>query len=176
MRVIFHLAALLGGALALLAACQGDNEEVLPEPRPTAGATEFAQTFGELEVRLKLDNATYTQGELIQMTLTLTNTSDTTITLFYRDGQRFEFEVSASGGRPTIWRWSADRAFIQALGKEILGPGETLTYSETWAQRDNDGQSLPAGRYEARGTVVGCRNQSLTDCGFAVGGPLEITP
>jgi hypothetical protein len=35
-------------------------------------------------------------------------------------------------GARDVWRWSADRSFVQALMSISLGAGETRSYTEVW--------------------------------------------
>lgn len=69
-------------------------------------------------------------GDTVRLTLQVTNAASTPVTLSFPSGQAYDFAVLRGG--ETLWAWSADRTFIQALREETLAPGETRTYAETW--------------------------------------------
>ncbi|MBW3629490.1 MAG: hypothetical protein KY464_09350 [Gemmatimonadetes bacterium] len=63
--------------------------------------------------------------------LQITNTAATPLELRFNSGQSFDFVVTR--GAQEIWRWSSEQMFTQALRSETLAPGETRTYTATWA-------------------------------------------
>lgn len=121
------------------------------------------------------DRFQFAPGEAISMSLSLTNCSQDPKSLFYPDSQRYEFIVEDEDDNE-LWRWSQDQIFTQALGEETIEPGETVTYTEAWDQRDQDGESLPPGLYQIFGFSVGCANESTTGCHFGPGLFISITP
>jgi hypothetical protein len=76
-------------------------------------------------------------ADAVRLTLHVTNTTSAPIELGFTSGQRYDFQVAevGDGGRvgETVWTWSADRSFIQAVGTETLAPNASLSYSEEWA-------------------------------------------
>ena len=50
----------------------------------------------------------------------------------FTSGQQFDINVHRADGA-SVWTWSADKAFTQALGSRTLAAGETVTYTATWA-------------------------------------------
>jgi hypothetical protein len=101
---------------------------------------------------LTADRKTYAVGAPVRLTMSISNPARPTITLQFSSGQHYDFEVRR--GRETVWRWSAGRMFTQALTTLTVGPGERRVYSETWNQRDNNGQPVPAGTYTAIATLT----------------------
>lgn len=83
-------------------------------------------------------------GSPVDVALTVTNDFPAPVTLQFRSGQRYDFLVLNAAG-DTVWQWRAGKAFIQVLGEEQLGPGESLEFLETVEG------ALPPGDY----TVVG---------------------
>ena len=55
-----------------------------------------------------------------------------------------------------MWRWSKDKAFGEVLGEVSLEENELLTFNESWDQRDNDGQPVPAANYTVTATSTHC--------------------
>ena len=100
-----------------------------------------------IEVSVTTDRVAYAPDEPIAMRLNVTNRTDTSVVFHFSDGQRYDFLIQDVSGE-TLWRWSADKGFIQMLGEEVLGPGETLTFSETF-----EGQLTP-GTYAVVGKLV----------------------
>ena len=100
-----------------------------------------------IEVSVTTDMAAYAPDEPIAMRLNVTNRADTSVVFHFSDGQRYDFLIQDVSGE-TLWRWAADKGFVQVLGEEVLGPGETLTFSETF-----EGQ-LASGTYAVVGKLV----------------------
>lgn len=65
----------------------------------------------------------------ITMNLSIINNSAAPVTLDYTSGQRYDFAL-LDAGKADLYRWSADKQFIQALSSETLAPGQSLNYSE----------------------------------------------
>jgi hypothetical protein len=109
----YRLVAL--AALTLLTACAAREPAAAPEGSPLLASVKAA-TFGA-------DSAVFS--------LQVTNTAAAPLPLDFRSGQEFDFVVLR--GTQEVWRWSGDRMFTQALRTDTLAPGETRTYSATWA-------------------------------------------
>lgn len=86
-------------------------------------------------------------GDSVSFVLQVTNTTGAPVELEYRSGQRFDFVVERDGAE--VWRWSDGQMFTQALGRESLPPGETLTFSATWTPPPGT-----AGEFTARGILT----------------------
>jgi hypothetical protein len=71
-----------------------------------------------------------TGGDGVRLTLQVTNAGPGPVTLAFSSGQTYDFAVLRGG--ETLWTWSADRTFLQALRTETLAAGETRTFAETW--------------------------------------------
>lgn len=185
----FAAAAFVLAALIFFAACEAGEEGApvgSPQPSlsPTAVATAAAaecpivggQPARGLIARLEFDGGemAFPQGQPIEMTLTLINCDLEPVTRSFKDAQRYDFMVSDEGGAE-VWRWSADQAFAQVTGEETFQPGQKVTYSETWDQTDNEGQSVPPGTYQVTAMSSGCSAEGQ-NCGLpSVTLFLEIT-
>ena len=80
------------------------------------------------------------------MAITVTNGSKEPFQENLRTSQVYDFLVRKNGKE--IWRWSADKGFLQVITEFTLAVGQSRQYRETWSQRDNQERSVPAGRYE----------------------------
>jgi len=69
-------------------------------------------------------------GDSVRLVLQVTNGTSAPVTVTFPSGQTYDFSVS--DGANTLWSWSADRSFMQAIRTETLSPGETQTHAETW--------------------------------------------
>jgi hypothetical protein len=69
-------------------------------------------------------------GDSVRFVLQVTNASEAPLTLNFSSGQSYDFAVREGG--ETLWTWSADRSFMQALRSETLAPGQTHRLSEVW--------------------------------------------
>jgi hypothetical protein len=69
-------------------------------------------------------------GDSVRLTLQVTNATAGPVTLAFVSGQSYDFAVLRGG--ETLWQWSANKRWSQALRDETLAAGETRTYTETW--------------------------------------------
>lgn len=67
----------------------------------------------------------------LRFAFTVTNDGDGPVELRFRDGQRAEFSLIEGGEER--WRFGEGRAFTQALGRERLASGESVTYDGEWS-------------------------------------------
>lgn len=111
--------ALVLAASALLGGCPSPA----PTPMPDAAPQDAA---GPLVSSLQVE----AQRDSVRLVLQVTNATSAPLEITFPSGQSYDFSVSA-GGR-TLWTWSADMGFIQAVRTETLAPGETRTYAESW--------------------------------------------
>jgi hypothetical protein len=83
-----------------------------------------------LQNDVTVDATAAVAGEKLFMSLTIRNNTDKDVTIHYTSGQRFDFKLFDAGGA-SLYTWSADKQFLQALSDEVLEPGEQLNYTET---------------------------------------------
>jgi len=69
-------------------------------------------------------------GDTVFFVLQVTNAGTEPVDLHFRSGQSYDFVVM--DGERTVWRWSDDQMFTQALRREVLAPGATLRFEESW--------------------------------------------
>jgi flagellar hook assembly protein FlgD len=113
------------------------------------------------------------QGEGIRLTITIAASEP--ITLYYRTTQRFEIVISDADGKE-VWLWSKDRTFAEVLEQVSLKASETLSFDESWDQKDNDGQAVPTGNYTVTATSTNC-DANYTNCGqLSTSGTIQIRP
>lgn len=119
----------------------------------TAGSPEFVTS-------LSVDNAngqpadSFASGDTIQFVLTVRNRTNTTQTLWFNTGEEYNFAVVNAGTANIVWNWDEGQMFDQQFTSFTLGPGESTTFTVSWNQTDNNGQSLPAGDYEVIGGMT----------------------
>ncbi len=65
----------------------------------------------------------------LQMTLAITNNSDTTITIDHSSGQKYDFDLLDAQGE-TLYCWSADKAFMMMMTTTQIAPGEKIEFTE----------------------------------------------
>jgi len=107
----------------------------LPEVEPGPGSP--PELGSSLNVRVVEDSA--------RLEIHVTNVTSSPIVLEFMTTQRYDFEVSSADGDP-VWRWSADKAFGEALGSESLEPGESRRYEATWAGGGGSGDFIATAR------------------------------
>lgn len=102
-----------------------------------------------LLVLLALSQNTYRAGDTIVLNLFKLNLSQKPIKLNYNTGQRYDFKIDYPSGH-TLWLWSKNKSFIEALGSVRLDVGQSILYTETFTIPNN----LPAGLYQVLGWNV----------------------
>ena len=110
----------------------------------SAGGTDFPETG--MRVTVETDRDVYAPGDTVFLDLRVVNPGAAPATLRFASGQRYEFTILDAAGE-SVWTWSADKGFIQALGDERIEPGAMLTFREMFTG------GLPPGRYAVRGLV-----------------------
>lgn len=166
-RVLVALLAALAAVLVVASACGGDGEE--PSPSPTGVATPTLtptprvpfEFEGPIGIDLSTFGAFFEEGKPIQLAVTVAVRDP--MTLYYRTSQHYDLAVINAQGQE-VWRWSRDRAFAQVTEEATLEANETLSFLETWDQRDNDGQQVPVGNYQIVAESSHC-DANYENCG-----------
>ena len=70
-------------------------------------------------------------GSDVTFTFTVKNTSIQSATVQFNDAQQFDIRVWDANDT-LVWRWGADKGFLESLGTRTLAPGESVTYVEHW--------------------------------------------
>lgn len=78
-------------------------------------------------------------GAAVDLHFRIANPTGEAVTFDFPTGQRYDFAAYDANGQE-LWRWSAGKAFTQALGSVTVQPGEALEYLERW---EPDGASGP---------------------------------
>ncbi|HEX8212812.1 MAG TPA: BsuPI-related putative proteinase inhibitor [Longimicrobium sp.] len=96
-------------------------------PAPSAAPPlETSRYTGPLVSSFQVEPA----GDSVRFSLQLTNPTTAPVRLSFSSGMTHDFAVRE--GTRDVWRWSADRSFVQALMSVSLGAGETRSYTEVW--------------------------------------------
>jgi hypothetical protein len=130
-------AAVIAAAL-LAAACT-------PVPPPSQGGAPAPRrdaASGALVSSLSVE-----AGDTVRLTLQVTNATAGPLALAFVSGQSYDFAVLRGG--ETLWQWSANQRWSQALRDETLAAGETRTYTEAWVP-----ESVLQGELTARGWLT----------------------
>lgn len=103
-----------------------------------------AATQSQVTLRATTDQARYTPGQPIEVSLVAANTSRRAAVLRFSSGQRFDFSVYKLGQREPAYSWSASRMFAQVTGSLALRPGQKQSFE---AEIGDEMGSLAPGRY-----------------------------
>lgn len=114
--------ALLLALLAGAAACR-PPAGAAPSPGPELETSRYT---GPLVSSFKVEPA----ADSVRFVLQLTNPTNAPVRLSFSSGMTHDFAVRE--GARDVWRWSADRSFVQSLMSVQLGAGETRSYTEVW--------------------------------------------
>jgi hypothetical protein len=105
--------------LAMAVACRSPAPQAAPAPAEPAYR-------GPLVSSLQVEPA----ADSVRFTMQVTNPTTAAIRLSYTSGMTHDFIVRE--GAREVWRWSADRSFVQSLVSISLGAGETRSYTAVW--------------------------------------------
>lgn len=104
-------------------------------------------------VSLDLPNTLYFTSQSVPIRITIHNDSRQSVPLIYPTIQRYDFYITDSD-QNEIWRWSNNQSFPCIFLVYHLGPNEMLSYTTTWEQVDDDGQSVMPGLYYVSGVIA----------------------
>ena len=124
---------------------------------------------GPVSFILSVPKPAWSTGEPVQFEMLLQNLSALAQRLDVPSGQDFDITVSDETGR-AVWRWSEDRAFTEVFRTLTLQPREQRTFSATWDQRDDDGQPVPPGRYQATAVFTSVERIPSNPVSFTIAG------
>ncbi|MEP7000853.1 MAG: BsuPI-related putative proteinase inhibitor [bacterium] len=75
---------------------------------------------------------TATVDSLVTLTLTVRNSSRSSIEVSFSSGQQYDFAIYDAATAVQLWRWSAARAFVQTFGTQSVPSNGTLVYTAQW--------------------------------------------
>lgn len=109
---------------------------------------------GNLKLTMTLSKTTFSLGEPVNFTLTITNVSGQTIN-FTHTGLDFDFQVT-NGSNFVVYQWSNFKAIAQFIAIEPLPAGESISANFTWLQTCNfnlqvQGEPVSPGTYNIIG-------------------------
>lgn len=140
----------------------------------TAGAVADAQ-FSPVVVTVMADKPAYAVGEEVRFTLQVRNAGPAPVIVTRPTAQAFDFVVRHAGQRPVaaiadqVWAWSDNRVFAAVAEQMLMEPGRTLTFSETWDQRDRNGNPVGPGAYTVQGIFITDQNIQPAVTSFTMG-------
>jgi hypothetical protein len=132
---------------SLLFACARHAE---PDGGGKASAPVAADVVSSLEVKVGRDS--------VELILHATNPTSKPVTLEFNTGQRYDFLILDAAGQAE-WRWGQDHMFTQALGREVLAPGQGLQYRAVWKPGARRGRFVAVGRVPAVGRPLEQRTE-----------------
>lgn len=110
---------------------------------------------GELRVELSVPRAAFALGEAVAITLRVVNPGSTPVAVTMPTSQNFDILVRQRGA--LVWQWSHDKAFLQVVREHIIGPGDALTYTVAWSQRDLQERPVEPGSFEVSAVFLGAQ-------------------
>jgi len=84
----------------------------------------------------------------------IVNQTNRRITVRFADSQIFDFLIVTDSTTNVRWQWSDGQAFNPVATELTFEPYASKSYSVIWPGTLADGTQLPAGRYQARGSLV----------------------
>jgi hypothetical protein len=176
-----------------MAACGGDDDSATPtggsstptssaalsgtpittpagsEGAPAVCTQEDAQKGTITTLAFGDDKTNYDPGQPIEMTFTIANCGDVETTLTFPTTERYVFNALDAAGNK-VWSTEDGKVFNEIQGTEKIGVNKTIVYTETWDQKDSNGQQVPDGQYKIQAFSVGCTS-GQTGCHF---GPVRF--
>jgi hypothetical protein len=96
---------------------------------------------------------TAASDEKIQISFSLKNIAGKMQQISYGSGQQYDIWVYNEQNEE-IYTWSNNKAFTEALIVRELGETGELTFKENWTLKDNQGKSIPPGKYTIKVEVM----------------------
>jgi len=154
MRYLVLIAlALVAASLNSCGGCQCGKKSGEATGSGAAGTVPVADIAAgdTLRVEVELTERGYALLEPVVMTLKVTNVKGEDLTLTFPTAQRCDFIVRK--GRQVVWRWSEGMMFAQAIGRETLRAGDSISYEVTWDQSGLENVKPPLGAYSVQGIL-----------------------
>jgi hypothetical protein len=125
-RLVVQLLVLAFGAAA--GGC-APRDQAVPADN---GATREVPAMEEQAAtdQLQADLSAEPEAGGARFVLTVRNRANEPVEVTFPTGQAYDFEVRQAG--QSVWRWSDERMFTQAIRTERLSPGESWTFEERW--------------------------------------------
>jgi hypothetical protein len=148
----------LGVAVALLGAISVYAVDFFTGKESAASRVMSTLTWGQLELKLELDKTEFEQGEPINITGSLKNIGNTSITIIFSvSGTRVLYEIHDANGTK-VQKWPM--VFLGALDRFTLEPNEQVSITYTWNQNSIISEyefyqkQVPKGTYTIVGKTV----------------------
>ncbi len=93
-------------------------------------------------------------GEPVRFDFEIVNRTNVVQRVRFPDSQTHDFLVVNQGTVQILWQWSDGQAFAQVASELVFEPAASKTFTVIWPGTLADGTQLPAGNYQARGTLV----------------------
>jgi Intracellular proteinase inhibitor len=138
--IVPHSWKILIGAVALFSSCTSSDEA-----RPAAGAAGEAYLVPSFYVHVA--------GDTVQFELLVANGGRDPAVLEFPTSQRYDFAVMTESG-DTLWLWSREMMFAQAVGSETIAPGQELQYRAIWDAAGHTGLLRAAGMVVTRDPAI----------------------
>ncbi len=122
-----------------------------------------------LDVTLTTDRTAYAVGVPVTLTFTARNRGDAPLSLTFSSGQLYDVVIGPPQSPAVVWRWSQGQFFTQALTTRTLAPGEALTLTATWDQRNQAGLQVPTGVYAASAVLLAGGHPTAGPVRFVIG-------
>lgn len=107
-------------------------------------------------VGVKTDKKTYTANDPIVMTITVKNATRRPVKLPFATGQRYDIEIRRGTARTgeKVWQWSRNRMFNMMVMTQVLQPGKSLMFTETFKPSQEQAPVLSRGTYTITATLT----------------------
>lgn len=126
-----------------------------------SGYTTHADTTqdqNDIELSIETDRNIYSQSGHVKIVMRIRNTGRESVTLEFPSSRQYDFIVIKDDQE--VWRWSRDKYFTQAFTTVAIEPGDLLTYTAEWDQKDNISKSVGPGIYIIKGILPAIGRES----------------
>ena len=109
--------------------------------------------INDLVVTVTTDKVRYEVGELVEITINVTNIGEESIILYFDTAQQVDYMISY---KEDIYLWSMDKIFLDIPSQITIDGGETFVLlHDYWNQKSNLGDQVENGSYEIDGWIFG---------------------
>lgn len=113
-----------------------------------------------LHYQLKMERTNYQLGEPIRIQLSVHNITSSPIALKFQKNLEFDLTVRKEVDLlfaqvpKVVWKLSESQMIYADPHDSIVDPGQTLSFSGVWDQKDRDGKSVSPGNYQIIGNLL----------------------
>lgn len=129
---------------AVLALCEAVG--LAPASPPNVG------TSANPVLTVQTDNSSYATGQPVTVHVRFTNTTQKPLSWWFVGADLLNVIIRDANGSE-VWDWANHHIHSYVVAKHTLSPGQSWSLDVVWNQKDDRGNPVPSGTYQAEGEL-----------------------